>query len=136
MSFCRPNKLREVPTSFRTAVVPNDIQPTIYKYGIGAPFYNVNRAARTVSRPPQPAHSSSHQASSDIIAQIIFNTRNQIGQNAGILLAWAVVSMITISLATWLMRRTEVNKYRKQLDSNSEAGIRSNVNLGPSSSSD
>lgn len=53
------------------------------------PFYNVGRIVRT----------------------IIFDTKNQIAQNLGILLAWAVFSMFTISLATWLLRRKSVNAY-------------------------
>ena len=53
------------------------------------PFHNVGRAVRT----------------------IIFDTKNEIAQNLGILLAWAVFSMFTISLATWLLRRKSVNAY-------------------------
>ena len=53
------------------------------------PFYNVGRTVRT----------------------IIFDTKNDIAQNLGILLAWAVFSLCTISLATWLMRRKSVNAY-------------------------
>ena len=55
------------------------------------PFYNVGRTIRT----------------------IIFNTKNEIGMNLGILIAWTVLSMITISLATWAYRRKDVNAYRQ-----------------------
>lgn len=54
------------------------------------PFYNINRTVRT----------------------IIFNTKNEIAQNLGILLAWIALSLITVSLATWLGRRKAVNQHR------------------------
>lgn len=57
------------------------------------PFYNANRAVRT----------------------IIFNTKNDLGMNFGILIAWIVVSMITISLSTWLYRRKAVNEHNRQM---------------------
>lgn len=63
----------------------------MYKYGLAMPFYNVGRVVRT----------------------IIFDTKNEIAMNEGILIAWAVFSMMTISLATWLMRRKAVNAHRK-----------------------
>lgn len=53
------------------------------------PFYNVGRTVRT----------------------LIFDTKNDIAQNLGILLAWAVLSLCTITLATWLTRRKSVNAY-------------------------
>lgn len=55
------------------------------------PFYNLSRTVRT----------------------IIFNTKNDIGKNLGILIAWIVVSLITVPLATWLSRRKAVNLHRK-----------------------
>ncbi|KAL7419021.1 hypothetical protein Q5752_006706 [Cryptotrichosporon argae] len=71
------------------ASLPHELQPWIFRYGLAMPFYNVSRMVRT----------------------IIFDTRNQIGMNCGILLAWIAVSFITISTATWLMRRKAVNEY-------------------------
>lgn len=47
------------------------------------------------------------------LSQIIFNTKNEIAKNLGILLAWVVVSLITTALATWLLRRNAVNAHRK-----------------------
>lgn len=76
--------------ALRVASLPHELQPWIYRYGVAMPFYNVGRTVRT----------------------LIFDTKNEIAQNLGILLAWAVFSMITISLATWLMRRKAVNAYR------------------------
>lgn len=69
---------------------PHELQPWIFRYGVAMPFYNVSRVVRT----------------------IIFNTKNEIAMNLGILLAWIVFSMITITLATWLMRRKAVNAHR------------------------
>jgi len=73
------------------ASLPHELQPWIYKYGAAMPFHNVGQAVRT----------------------IIFDTKNEIAKNLGILLAWAVFSMITVALATWLMRRKSVNEYKK-----------------------
>lgn len=57
------------------------------------PFYNANRAIRC----------------------ILFNTKNDLAQNFGILLAWIVFSCFTIALATWLFRRKAVNEHKKAL---------------------
>jgi hypothetical protein len=50
--------------------------------------------------------------------QIIFNTKNEVAMNLGILLAWTVLSMITITIATWLFRRYAVHKTCKELGEN------------------
>jgi len=47
--------------------------------------------------------------------QIIFDTKNEIGKNLGILIAWIVVSLITISLGTWVTRRKTVNAHKKEM---------------------
>ena len=73
------------------ASLPNDLQPWIFKYGVAMPFYNINRIVRT----------------------IIFDTKNDLAMNLGILLAWIALSMITISVATWAFRRRSVNDHRK-----------------------
>jgi hypothetical protein len=70
---------------------PHELQPWIYRYGVAMPFHNVGQAVRT----------------------IIFDTKNQVAQNLGILLAWAVFSLCTITLATWLMRRKSVNEHKR-----------------------
>ena len=56
------------------------------------PFYNVGRAVRT----------------------IIFNTRNEIAQNLGILLGWVGLSIITITVTTYLLRRKAVQEHRRE----------------------
>lgn len=69
--------------------MPHELQPWLYRYGVGLPFYNLSRVVRT----------------------IIFNTKNDIGKNLGIVIAWIVVSIITITLSTWLSRRKAVNQH-------------------------
>ncbi|WVQ76068.1 hypothetical protein IAR50_005705 [Cryptococcus sp. DSM 104548] len=76
--------------------LPHELQPWIYKYGVAFPFYNCNRIVRT----------------------IIFNTKNDIGMNIGILIAWIAVSFITITLGTWLFRRRSVNEHNKAVGEN------------------
>ncbi|TYJ52218.1 hypothetical protein B9479_007177 [Cryptococcus floricola] len=76
--------------------LPHELQPWIYRYGVAMPFYNCNRIVRT----------------------IIFNTKNDIGMNLGILIAWIAVSFITISLGTWLFRRQSVNQHNKEVGEN------------------
>lgn len=51
---------------------------------------------------------------------IIFNTKNEIGKNLGIVIAWIAVSIITVSLATWLGRRKAVNQHRRALREGSD----------------
>jgi hypothetical protein len=75
------------------ATYPHELQPWIYRYGVAMPFYNVGKAVRT----------------------IIFNTKNELGQNIGILLGWIGLSIVTIALSTWLFRRKSVNEHRKAM---------------------
>ncbi|KAK0185224.1 hypothetical protein F5146DRAFT_1005834 [Armillaria mellea] len=70
--------------------MPIDVLPRIYRYGYAFPFYNLSCAVRT----------------------IVFGTKNQLGMQFGILIAWTAVSMITIPLFQWLMRRNAVAQWR------------------------
>lgn len=84
------------------AVMPHELQPTIFRYGAAMPFFNLGRIVRT----------------------IIFDTKNEIGKNLGILLAWVAVSFITITLATWLIRRKSVKSHQQeQVEKHSEGRI-------------
>lgn len=47
--------------------------------------------------------------------QIIFDTKNEIARNLGILLGWIALSLITISVATWIFRRKSVNAHRRAM---------------------
>ncbi|KAK0222556.1 hypothetical protein EDD85DRAFT_983175 [Armillaria nabsnona] len=77
--------------------MPIDVLPHIYRYGYAFPFYNLSCAVRT----------------------IVFGTKNQLGMQFGILIAWTAVSMITIPLFQWLMRRKAVAQWRTR-----EAGVK------------
>ncbi|KAK0444661.1 uncharacterized protein EV420DRAFT_997530 [Desarmillaria tabescens] len=54
--------------------MPIAVLPNIYRYGYAMPFYNVSGAVRT----------------------ILFGTKNELGLHFGILIAWTVISMITL----------------------------------------
>ena len=82
----------------RVASLPHELQVGIFRYGVAMPFYNVSRVVRT----------------------IIFDTKNEIGKNIGILLAWTAVSMITVSLATLITRRKELRAHTKGKSQESE----------------
>ncbi|KAG8874409.1 hypothetical protein FRB97_005917 [Tulasnella sp. 331] len=77
-----------------TGTIPIELQPKFYRFGYGFPIYNLSIATRT----------------------IIFNTHSQLGKNAGIILAWAAFSCITIPLFTWWMRKAEVRAHESQAD--------------------
>ncbi|KIO25208.1 hypothetical protein M407DRAFT_244144 [Tulasnella calospora MUT 4182] len=74
------------------ASVPIVLQPSFYRYGYGFPVFNLSEAVRT----------------------IIFNTKNRLGLNAGVLLAWVALSMITVPLFTWLLRREDEQAERQK----------------------
>jgi hypothetical protein len=67
-------------------VLPKELQVWFYRYGIAFPVHNMSQAIRT----------------------IIFNTKNHLGRNFGVLLAWVVLSLITLPALQYLMRRREI----------------------------
>ncbi|WVN89462.1 uncharacterized protein L203_104685 [Cryptococcus depauperatus CBS 7841] len=78
------------------ASLPHELQPWVFRYGVAMPFYNCGRIVRT----------------------IIFNTKNDIAENMGILLAWIILNFITISIGTWWFRRKAVNQHNKEVAEN------------------
>ncbi len=62
--------------------------PSIFRYGKATPFYNVSNATRTV----------------------IFGTKNLVGVTFGILIAWIVISCMTLPLIQVWMRRESVQR--------------------------
>ncbi|KIL66622.1 hypothetical protein M378DRAFT_123787 [Amanita muscaria Koide BX008] len=80
---------------------PLEVLPSIFRYGYASPFYNVSQAVRTV----------------------LFRTKNEVGQNMGVLIVWIFVSCITLSLFQWLAwRRRQRRDEQKMLrDSHSRA---------------
>ncbi|EIM83003.1 uncharacterized protein STEHIDRAFT_84394 [Stereum hirsutum FP-91666 SS1] len=67
---------------------PLDLLPGVFKYGYATPFYNVSCGVRT----------------------IIFNTKNRLGLNFGVLIAWVAVSCITITLFTYIIQRRNIRQ--------------------------
>lgn len=75
------------------ATMPFDLQPWFYQYGHAFPVYNNAQAIRT----------------------ILFDTKNHLGLNAGVIIGWVVLSMITIPLFTIFMRRRDVRAHEQEL---------------------
>lgn len=73
--------------------LPHELQPWIYRYGVAVPFYNCSRAVRT----------------------LIFDTKQELGRNCGILLGWIAFSMITIPMITYWFRRRSINEHRRAM---------------------
>lgn len=91
--FLGPFMVLWLITNLASAVIPTELQPSIYRYGKTTPFYNMNRAVRT----------------------ILFGTRNQLALNFGVLFVWIVVSMMVVALAqTWRRRGQEKEQAAKQ----------------------
>ncbi|KAH8119235.1 hypothetical protein DFH11DRAFT_1563712 [Phellopilus nigrolimitatus] len=80
------------------ASVPIEVLPGVFRYGYATPFYNISRTVRT----------------------ILFNTRNQVGLNFGVQIAWIAISLITMLLFTVLLRQKEQRELRRQQASSSE----------------
>ncbi|KAJ7138228.1 hypothetical protein C8R44DRAFT_341919 [Mycena epipterygia] len=72
------------------SVFPLQVLPHLYRYGYAFPFYNISRAVRS----------------------IIFRTKNDVGMNFGVLIAWVALSCITLPLFQWFMRRRLVAAQR------------------------
>ncbi|KAL4265903.1 MNNG export permease-like protein [Pleurotus pulmonarius] len=75
-----------------TCFYPLETLPAFYRYGYASPFYNVSRGIRT----------------------IVFSTRNMLGLNFGVLIAWIAISCITIPLTSWLVRSRQIAALRSQ----------------------
>ncbi|KAG8686442.1 hypothetical protein FRC08_012504 [Ceratobasidium sp. 394] len=76
------------------ATLPFDLQPWFYQYGHAFPIFNNTQAVRT----------------------ILFNTKNHLGLNAGVILGWCALSCVTIPLFTILMRRRDMRAHQKALE--------------------
>ncbi|QRV72212.1 nitrosoguanidine resistance protein SNG1 [Ceratobasidium sp. AG-Ba] len=76
------------------AGLPFDLQPWFYQYGHAFPIFNNTQAVRT----------------------ILFNTKNHLGLNAGVILGWCALSFVTIPLFTILMRRRDVRAHEKAME--------------------
>ncbi|GJE94695.1 SNG1 family protein [Phanerochaete sordida] len=88
-------------TNVSVVFFPIEILPTIFRYGYAMPFYNVSRAVRT----------------------ILFRTRDQVGLNFGVLIAWIVVSLVSIPLAQAYVRRKQVAEWRASQHTREDAHL-------------
>jgi len=73
-------------------VFPPVLLPGIHRYGYAMPFYNTQQAVRT----------------------IIFGTRDQLGLNFGVLIAWTFVSWCTLTLFQYIKRRQAIRVYEAE----------------------
>ncbi|KAJ7613506.1 hypothetical protein FB45DRAFT_981788 [Roridomyces roridus] len=75
-------------TNVSVCVWPIEVMPHVFKYGYAWPFYNIQRALRC----------------------IVFRTKNEVGMNFGIVIAWIALSCITLPVFQWYMRRKAVRE--------------------------
>ncbi|KAF7323563.1 DUF3533 domain-containing protein [Mycena kentingensis (nom. inval.)] len=66
-----------------TAVWALEMVPRVFRYGFAFPFYNISRAVRS----------------------LVFGTKNELGLNFGVLLAWVGLSCVTLAGFQWWVRR-------------------------------
>ncbi|KAJ6607870.1 hypothetical protein B0H10DRAFT_2070093 [Mycena sp. CBHHK59/15] len=83
------------------SVFPLQVLPHVYRYGYAFPFYNISRAVRT----------------------IIFGTKNDVGLNFGILIAWVAISAITLPLFQWIVHRKAAAAVQSQAAASQQEGI-------------
>ncbi|KAG2126056.1 hypothetical protein DEU56DRAFT_983037 [Suillus clintonianus] len=62
-----------------TSILPQELMPAFFRFGIAFPFLNVSQAMRT----------------------IVFNTHSYLPRNAAVLIGWIVISALTIILCAW-----------------------------------
>ncbi|KAJ7453002.1 hypothetical protein B0H11DRAFT_2176500 [Mycena galericulata] len=73
------------------SIFPLQVLPKVYRYGYAWPFYNISRAVRTV----------------------VFRTRDELGLNFGVLIAWIALSCVTLPLFQWFVRRRAVKAHAR-----------------------
>ncbi|KAJ7198449.1 hypothetical protein GGX14DRAFT_181124 [Mycena pura] len=86
-------------SNMSVAGYPLEVLPRAYSFGYAYPFYNMERAVRT----------------------IVFGTKDNVGLNFGILIAWVAVSCITLPLFQWWRRRGDVAAHRRLSSSEGKA---------------
>ncbi|KAK6967143.1 DUF3533 domain-containing protein [Favolaschia claudopus] len=77
-------------TNVSVCFFPLPVLPHLYRYGYAFPFYNISRSVRA----------------------IVFGTKNDVGLNFGVLIAWVALSCLTLPLFQWIMRRRTVPAQR------------------------
>lgn len=83
-----------IPTAnVSVCLFPLEVMPVVYRYGKGAPFYNVSVAMRTV----------------------IFGTKNLVGLSFGVLIVWVAINCITLSIIQiWAGKRNTSESAKTQ----------------------
>ncbi|KAI9463645.1 hypothetical protein BJY52DRAFT_1252871 [Lactarius psammicola] len=76
-------------------IFPLELLPGIYHYGYAMPFYNVQQTVRT----------------------ILFGTRDQMGLNFGVQVAWIVVSWCTLVMFQYIRRRQSIRTHNAAIAS-------------------
>ena len=77
-----------VISNVTTGFFPNEVLSNFYKWGLAWPFYHIVKGAST----------------------LIFGTKNWLGLNFGVLIAWVAISYALFPLSIWLeVRRTKEN---------------------------
>ncbi|QRV87139.1 nitrosoguanidine resistance protein SNG1 [Ceratobasidium sp. AG-Ba] len=74
--------------------LPSDLQPWFYQYSHAFLIFSNTQAVQTS----------------------LFNTKNHLGLNAGVILGWCALSCVTIPLFTVLMRRQDMWAHEKALE--------------------
>ncbi|KAF9650519.1 hypothetical protein BDM02DRAFT_1391636 [Thelephora ganbajun] len=80
------------------AAYPFELLPGVFRYGYAMPFYNLSRTVLT----------------------ICFNTKNEIGMNFGIQIAWVVLNIGTITLFSIFVSKRYLNQYRKSQETTAD----------------
>jgi len=75
------------------SVFPPALLPGVYRYGYATPFYNVQQTVRT----------------------IVFGTRNQMGLNFGVQLAWTFISWCTLILFEYIKRHQAIRAHEAEI---------------------
>ncbi|KAG2018543.1 hypothetical protein CC2G_007972 [Coprinopsis cinerea AmutBmut pab1-1] len=87
-----------VIVNLSVSIFPIEVLPVVYRYGYAVPFYNMSKALRT----------------------IVFGTKNHIDKTFGILIAWIVISCITLPLFQWFVRRKPTSEPKITTRSNED----------------
>ncbi|KDR66504.1 hypothetical protein GALMADRAFT_1156271 [Galerina marginata CBS 339.88] len=71
-----------IVVNISVVLFPLEVLPKVFHYGYAAPFYNVAEAVRT----------------------IVFGTKNSLGLNFGVLIAWVLISCLSLIGIQWFVR--------------------------------
>jgi len=81
-----------IVTNVAISSYPFELLPGVFQYGYAMPFYNLSRTVLT----------------------ICFNTKNEIGLNFGIQIAWIALNVFTITIFSTIVSKIYLQNYRKE----------------------